>query len=128
MYYKTTDHWETNYNYFNGVVEKSRKSKQTPPEWSLPKQPHTSNRGNYDTEHGERFGHFGDNPRQLLPATVTRIEKRKDENFIGTTKVTMHIPGYTGFIPYSDTWHRATIQGQAKNPRSTFLKNNTTAN
>lgn len=127
-HYKTTSHWETSYNHFNGVVENSRKSKQVPPEWSLPKQPHSSNRGNYDTEQEDRFGCFGDNPRERLPATATKIEKRRDENFIGTTKVTMHIPGYTGFIPYSDAWHRSTTQGYGKNPRGTFLKNNATAN
>lgn len=94
-----------------------------PSEWSLAKEPYTSNRGNYVTEQEERFGRFGDNPQ--LPVTATRIEKRKNENFIGITKITMHIPG---FIPYSDAWHRAIIQGQGKNPRSTFLKDSTTAN
>eukprot|EP00826_Nyctotherus_ovalis_P060156 TRINITY_DN8416_c0_g1_i9.p3 TRINITY_DN8416_c0_g1~~TRINITY_DN8416_c0_g1_i9.p3 ORF type:complete len:129 (-),score=31.44 TRINITY_DN8416_c0_g1_i9:260-646(-) len=128
MYYKTTSHWETSYNHFNSVAQNARKSGQTQPEWSLPRPPHTSNRGTYSTEHEERFGRFGDNPRQQLPATATRVARRRDENFAGTAKATMQTPGYTGFIPHSDVWHKAAAQGCGLKPRSTFLKNNATAN
>lgn len=128
MYYKTTSHWETSYNHFNSVAQNARKSRPTRAEWSLPRPAHTSNRGTYGTEQEERFGRFGDNPRQQLPATATQLVRRRDENFAGTIKVTMHTPGYTGFVPLSDAWHKAAAHGCGLNPRSSFLKNNATAN
>ena len=43
---------------------------------------------------------------------------------IGTTKVTSHIPGYTGFIPHSDACPLAVAHGVGERPRTTFVKNN----
>jgi len=43
---------------------------------------------------------------------------------MGTSQVTDHIPGYTGFIPRAKTHTKAYEQGIGQNTRTTFLKQN----
>ena len=123
-FYKTTSHWQSNYDHFNGLAQSTHLQRVQQPEWSLPKTAYSSSRGYYITEHEARFGKFGDNPRAQLPSAATKIETKKEENIIGTTKLTSHIPGYTGFIPQSDACHKASEHGACDRPRTTFLKNN----
>ncbi|CEM25147.1 unnamed protein product [Vitrella brassicaformis CCMP3155] len=47
------------------------------------------------------FGNYGSNPRDRLSYYATLLPKRRDEVTIGTTKATLHIPGYSGFLSSS---------------------------
>lgn len=124
--YKTTNHWKTTYNHFNTLANNVKLKRRTQPEWSLIKEAHTSTRGYYDTEHECHFGTYGDRPRDKLPSTATKMQTMMQENFEGTPKLTMHIPGYTGFIPQSDACHEAANQSFCANTRTTFMKSNVT--
>ena len=122
--YKSTDHWISSYNNFNRECQEKHLTRGKRPDWSLPKAPHMSNKSCYDNEHEDKFGHYGDNPRKLLPSTANWLITRIEENITGTTKCTSHIPGYTGFIPMSNANHNATRQSKGEKLRSTFLKDN----
>lgn len=43
---------------------------------------------------------------------------------MGTSQVTNHIPGYTGFIPSAKTHTKAYEQGKGIDSRTTYLKQN----
>ena len=43
---------------------------------------------------------------------------------MGSSQLTDHLPGYTGFIPAVKTHTNAYEQGLGKNERKTFLKEN----
>ena len=43
---------------------------------------------------------------------------------MGTTQMSAHIPGYTGFIPATKTATKAYEHGLGLNTRKTFLKEN----
>jgi len=122
--YKTTSHWQSNYAHFNGTALETSSRPAQRPEWTLPKTAYSSTRGYYVTEAEARFGKYGEKPRDVLPSDAEKIVTKKDENIIGTTKLTSHIPGYTGFIPISDANHVASQHGNCARPRTTFLKNN----
>jgi len=47
---------------------------------------------------------------------------------IGTTKITSHIPGYSGFLPRADVNDQALTQGQGEQTRETFIKQNIVEN
>jgi len=72
------------------------------PVWSLPREAYTSKRSYFKTEYGNSIGTYGQNPRDKLPSDSTKQSNEIHELTMGTTKVTTHIPGYTGFIPKSD--------------------------
>eukprot|EP00826_Nyctotherus_ovalis_P041230 TRINITY_DN4125_c0_g1_i9.p1 TRINITY_DN4125_c0_g1~~TRINITY_DN4125_c0_g1_i9.p1 ORF type:complete len:256 (-),score=54.83 TRINITY_DN4125_c0_g1_i9:212-979(-) len=122
--YKTTAHWRSTYNHFNDTALKTSFSPNPRPEWSNQREAHTSKRGYYDTEHEGNFGQWGERPRDLLPSTATQLLRKTGGNYLGTTKVTYHIPGYTGFIPQSDASHEATEQAKGKRPKTTLFKAN----
>ncbi len=43
---------------------------------------------------------------------------------MGTSQVTDHLPGYTGFIPRAKTHTKAYEQGRGEKTRNTYLKQN----
>lgn len=43
---------------------------------------------------------------------------------MGTSQVTNHVPGYTGFIPTAKTHTKAYEQGIVRETRETYLKQN----
>lgn len=122
--YKTTNHWKSTYNHFNDTATGTTFSPNPRPGWSLIKDAHTSKRGYYDTEYEGNFGRWGERPRDLLPSTATQLLRKTEENYLGTPKVTYHIPGYTGFIPQSDISHKATAQAMGRRPRTTLFNTN----
>jgi hypothetical protein len=64
----------------------------------------------------------------LLPSDSIRLENRKNELTVGTTKVTSHIPGYQGFIPQQDVNPLCIDHSSGVVPRQTIIKQNIVEN
>jgi len=52
-----------------------------------------------DSKYGTDYGKFGFNPRSLVTPEMTKLPSTRTELTAGTTKGTMHTPGFQGFIP-----------------------------
>ena len=78
--YKTTSHWNTNYDFSNDAAKTDKTIRGQRPDWSLNKAPYSSTRGIFTTEHESKFGQYGDKPRDLLPRTATAIPVSRAEN------------------------------------------------
>jgi len=76
----------------------------------------------YDTESRATFGRYGENPRGVPTGN------QKTELSAGSTKVTNHLPGYSGYIPKSSSSGTAEEQSRGSKYRSTFIKNNIVEN
>jgi hypothetical protein len=64
------------------------------PEWSINRQAYSSSRCEYSTENGDNFGK---KPYEYDLGNFT-----ENKVHVGSTRVTNHLPGYTGFIPDID--------------------------
>ena len=78
--YKTTAHWSSIYDHFNGVSSASQPYRAQRPEWTKPKTAYSSTRGCYEPEYESRFGKYGDNPRTQLPKTASKMSASFAEN------------------------------------------------
>ena len=123
-----TAHWSSTYRNVNEVVDASEKIKSRRPLWSINRQAYSSSRGRYMTEFGEAFGKHGHNPRDILPNDATKQANKINDLSVGSTKVTMHIPGYNGFIPQIDVNEKAVNQSKGQNARNTIVKQNIVEN
>ena len=56
------------------------------------------------------------------------IENEVHELTVGTTKVTSHIPGYSGYLPKTDINEQAIQQSMGRQTRETFIKQNIVEN
>ena len=126
--YKTTKHWNSNYKEANLKCFEKAADKAQKPKWSEIKPAHTSDRMFKETEYHKAFGCFGSNPRNKLPASTTQLKNEENAHVIGTTKLTSHIPGYTGFLPMSSSNANAINQSKGLGLRETFLKQNIVEN
>lgn len=123
-----TCHWGSEYKHILKDKEGRNKSVSNRPLWSIYRQAYSSARGYYSTEYSELMGKLGHNPRNLLPHDSTKQENSNNVLTIGTTKVTKHIPGYSGFIPSVDVNPTAVSHGEGKETRETIIKQNIVEN
>lgn len=100
--YKTTKHWTTNYQMENNKTQSRPNSQAQRAFWSYPKREHVARRTFFKTEYHNALGNYGHNPRTILNHESTKLENQVDELTMGSTKVTSHIPGYSGFIVKTD--------------------------
>lgn len=122
--YKTTKHWQSNYQMDNARSQSRPNSQAQRPFWSYPKREHKARRTFFKTEYENRLGTYGHNPRAVLNAESTKLETEVSDLTMGTTKVTSHIPGYGGFLVRTDLNDRALEQ--TKNDRCRELMKNKT--
>lgn len=97
-----TQHWETTYRGTTADAATRIRIVSQRPTWSINRVGYSSSRGIFKTEFTETMGHFGHNPRTILPHEAERQHNIHNEMSIGTQKVTKHIPGYNGFLPNTD--------------------------
>lgn len=110
--YKTTNHWTTNYQGENDRLQGRPSSQAQRPFWSYPKREHVARRTFFKTEYHNTLGTYGQNPRDKLPSTSTKLENENNELTIGSTKVTSHIPGYGGYLVKTDFNDKALEHGK----------------
>lgn len=97
--------------------------------WSLPREAYSSQRSFMQTEFNISYGAHGDDPRTKLPHDATKQTHAPHELTMGTTQVTTHLPGYSGFIPKSDFNQRAVEQSKLEGRnRTTIVKENIVEN
>jgi hypothetical protein len=91
--------------------------------WSLPREAYSSQRSFMQTEFNISYGAHGDDPRTKLPHDATKQTHAPHELTMGTTQVTTHLPGYSGFIPKSDFNQSAVEQSKLEGRnRTTIVK------
>lgn len=111
--YKTTSHWTSNYAGENHKTHARPASQAQRPFWSYPKRQHNARRqGTFKTEYHNTLGTYGNNPRAKLPAESTKLENEVNDLTMGSTKVTSHIPGYSGFLVKTDLNDKALQHGK----------------
>jgi hypothetical protein len=125
--YKTTKHWNTNYQTDN-VTSTSRPNSQAQRAfWSYPKREHNARRTFFKTEYQNRMGTYGFDPKSVLNSETTKQEVEVSDLTMGTTKLTNHIPGYGGFLVRTDLNDRALDQTKNNKCRE-LMKNKTNLN
>ena len=78
------------------------------------------------TEYNFKYGNYGKNPVTELKSFNGKIDKNYNDTLQqGTTKVTNHIPGYTGFLQNSQSLlGNSKTHSSGKNTRNTIIKEN----
>ena len=76
------------------------------------------------TENKKQFGDLGFDPTSLMTQEMTTKPQIDDDLRMGTTQMTEHIPGYTGYLPAARTRGKAFEQGKGRNTRNTEDKTN----
>jgi hypothetical protein len=111
--YKTTSHWKSNYADENQKAQERPSSQAQRPFWSYPKRQHVARRqGTFKTEYHNTLGTYGHNPRAILNSESTKMESEVNDLTMGSTKVTNHIPGYSGFLVKTDLNDKALAHGK----------------
>lgn len=125
--YKTTKHWKSNYQGENDKMQARPLSQAQRPAWSYPKREHVARRTFFKTEYQNTLGPYGHNPRKILNHESTKMEPEVNELTMGSTKVTNHIPGYSGFLVKTDLNSRALDQTKSHLSRD-LMRNKTNMN
>lgn len=125
--YKTTKHWNTEYQAENNKTLSRPHSQSQRPFWSYPKREHVARRTFFKTEYQNTLGTYGHNPRQILNHESTKMENDVNELTMGSTKVTSHIPGYGGFLVKTDLNDKALVQTKSNLSRD-LMKNKVNLN
>lgn len=130
---KSAAHWGSIYKHEVLTNTEMGRIKSTRPLWSLPREAYSSKRSSFETEAAAQYGKQGQNPRDKLPSTSTKLGNPIHENNMGTTKNSTHIPGYNGFIPRSDFNGHALAQSKLDSngnaaARNTIVKQNIVEN
>ena len=68
------------YDNANDTAKREVGTKAERPMWTLPHTAYSSTRGIFTTEHEERFGKYGDNPRANLPSNSGSVALLRTEN------------------------------------------------
>lgn len=118
----TTLNWKTSYNAVAEDTLSRDRTKSERPLWSLPREAYSSKRSYHQTEYAHSLGTYGENPRNKLNNTNSKLSNEVHELTMGTTKVTNHIPGYNGFIARTDLNQTAVEHGSGNNLRNTIVK------
>ena len=115
-------HWKSTYKeQVSPSIQSPARSISVRPHWTIPREAYSSVRAIYNTEFGDNFG---TSPRKILNSESTKHHIKHDSTTLGTTKLTAHPPGYTGFIPVMDMQENATSQAYCESPRRQDYKNN----
>lgn len=125
--YKTTKHWTTNYQMENNKTQERPSSQAQRPFWSYPKKEHVARRTFFKTEYHNTLGNYGHNPRSILNHESTKMNNDVNELTMGSTKVTSHIPGYSGFIVKTDLNDKALLHTKSDASRN-LMKNKVNLN
>lgn len=117
-----TQNWVSSYRGTTADTAGRQRNPSHRPLWSINRIGYTSSRGAYKTEFRETIGVFGHNPKDILPSDSSKQSNLKNELTLGTSKVTNHIPGYSGFIPTTEFNATAVKQSEGEQTRMTIIK------
>eukprot|EP00746_Dinoflagellata_sp_MGD_P072071 gnl/MRDRNA2_/MRDRNA2_29282_c0_seq1.p1 gnl/MRDRNA2_/MRDRNA2_29282_c0~~gnl/MRDRNA2_/MRDRNA2_29282_c0_seq1.p1 ORF type:complete len:264 (+),score=38.75 gnl/MRDRNA2_/MRDRNA2_29282_c0_seq1:84-875(+) len=96
-----TAHWRSEYSSTcnSEAIAGSVPHRQTGPPFEPVSVPTVVSAPNELSMYSKDFGEYGSDPRARLSRSDTKLPNPKHELTVGTTKGTMHIPGYQGFLP-----------------------------
>merc|ERR1719321_365600 len=96
-----TAHWRSKYGvtFSPDSITGAVPHRQVGPPFEPSNPPSVVSAPNELSMYSKDFGQYGSDPRGRLSPTDTKLPNPKSELTVGTTKGTMHIPGYQGFLP-----------------------------
>jgi len=99
--YSGTDHWTSEYKHVfaEGTGAKKRTKKQYGAPYQMLDPPGCVSQPMMLSFYQGEFGTYGSNPRHKIGPNDTKLPAKKSELTVGTTKGTLHVPGYQGFLP-----------------------------
>lgn len=124
-----TAHWKSEYR--SNVNDAARFDvvlhRQNGPSYQIANPPTCVGGGEVLGTYSEAFGKHGSNPRDKLKPGETRLPVMKTALTVGTTKGTMHIPGYQGFLATNTANSKVAAIAHGGTMRSTDKSNLTEA-
>jgi len=124
-----TEYWQSTQQNSYEAWRHPELARGSKPEWTYHNPAYVTQYKIGASEYRFSYGDYGSDPREKLPSTLSKQEKREDTLKLGSTECTRHPPGYTGFIPNTTiSYGRAIDQAKGSQSRTTFIKNNITEN